>query len=604
MLYLQKQEFGDTAHVLEETGLGVASAWVFEEGMPGRVMPQWNQRRNIGLIVTGEVYPGKPATLSAAPEEHRCREIWGDFLLRYESEGVEALESLNGTFAGIILDLRQSKLILFNDRFGLQRLYFHQNASGFYFASEAKVLLSIFPELRELDARGLGEFISCGCVMQNRTVFPGISLLPAGSAWVFEQGRLIEKGNYFRSESWEQQPVLTLPEYYERLKETWARILPRYLPEGERAALSLTGGVDSRMILAWAKTAPGGLPCYTFGGRYRNCQDVSISQKIARQCGQPHHVLAIDGEFLNRFPPLAKQTIYLSDGTMDVTGTIDLFVQQAAREVAPIRVTGTNGGEILRHLLAFKPMPLDVEVLAPEFLEHFRAASLTYAQELNCHPLSFTAFKQAPWYMCSKFVVERSGLRLRMPYFDNDLVKLVFQAPPEAIASNDVSLRMIVDGNPALARFATDRGVAFSPMAGVDRAKNLFQEFLFKAEYAYDYGMPQWLARLDHAAAPLHLERLFLGRHKFHHFRIFYRDELAGYVRDVLLDPRSLNRPYLRRSAVEKAVEGHLKGNRNYTLEIHKLLTLELIHRELIERDWKSDAENAETRGALAIQNA
>jgi len=104
-------------------------------------------------------------------------------------------------------------------------------------------------------------------------------------------------------------------------------------------------------------------------------------------------------------------------------------------------------------------------------------------------------------------------------------------------------------------------------------------EFSFKAEYAYDYGMPQWLARIDHALSPFHLERLFLGRHKFCHFRVWYRDALSDYVREILLDPRTLSRPYIQRDALEKMVRHHLKGDGNYTTEIHRLLTLELIHR-------------------------
>ena len=113
-------------------------------------------------------------------------------------------------------------------------------------------------------------------------------------------------------------------------------------------------------------------------------------------------------------------------------------------------------------------------------------------------------------------------------------------------------------------------------------SRNLL-EFTFKAEYAYDYGMPQWLARIDHLFARLHLERLFLGRHKLFHFRIWYRDTLSQYVRQMLLDPETLSRPYLQRKGVEKVVEGHIKGNRNYTTEIHKLLTLELLHRLFVD---------------------
>jgi hypothetical protein len=47
----------------------------------------------------------------------------------------------------------------------------------------------------------------------------------------------------------------------------------------------------------------------------------------------------------------------------------------------------------------------------------------------------------------------------------------------------------------------------------------------------------------------------------------------------MLLDPRTLSRPYLEPKAVETIVHGHLDGGRNYTTEIHKLLTLELMQR-------------------------
>jgi asparagine synthase (glutamine-hydrolysing) len=106
---------------------------------------------------------------------------------------------------------------------------------------------------------------------------------------------------------------------------------------------------------------------------------------------------------------------------------------------------------------------------------------------------------------------------------------------------------------------------------------------LFKAEYAYDYGMPQWVARLDHIFAPLHLERIWLGRHKVFHFRVWYRDELAKYVREILLDRRSLARPYVVPGTVQQMVNAHLKGTGNYTTEIHRLMALELTHRLFID---------------------
>jgi asparagine synthase (glutamine-hydrolysing) len=96
-------------------------------------------------------------------------------------------------------------------------------------------------------------------------------------------------------------------------------------------------------------------------------------------------------------------------------------------------------------------------------------------------------------------------------------------------------------------------------------------------------GMPQWVAKVDHSVSSLKLERLFLGRHKVFHFRTWYRDALARYVREMLLDPLSLSRPYIERKRLEEVVRGHLKGDRNYTTEIHKVLTLEILHRLFLD---------------------
>src|ERR1700674_714640 len=171
-------------------------------------------------------------------------------------------------------------------------------------------------------------------------------------------------------------------------------------------------------------------------------------------------------------------------------------------------------------------------------------------------------------------MLEQTQISLRSPYLDNDLVRTVFRAPMSALSNSDVSLRLITDGDPALRKIRTDRGLAGNANSLSSAITRGILEFSFKAEYAYDYGMPQWVARIDHKFAPLHLERLFLGRHKFHHFRVYYRDELSSFVKEILLDPRTLNRPFLRKQVVEEMARGHTAGYANYTQQIHRLLTI------------------------------
>jgi hypothetical protein len=55
--------------------------------------------------------------------------------------------------------------------------------------------------------------------------------------------------------------------------------------------------------------------------------------------------------------------------------------------------------------------------------------------------------------------------------------------------------------------------------------------------------MPQVATRADHLVSLLHLGRLlFLGRHKYYHFRVWYRDALSRYAREMLLDEPTLAR--------------------------------------------------------------
>jgi asparagine synthase (glutamine-hydrolysing) len=51
----------------------------------------------------------------------------------------------------------------------------------------------------------------------------------------------------------------------------------------------------------------------------------------------------------------------------------------------------------------------------------------------------------------------------------------------------------------------------------------------------------------------------------------------------MLLDPRALARPYLKPRMLESIVSSHIRGERNYTTAIHKLLTAEILHRHFFD---------------------
>jgi asparagine synthase (glutamine-hydrolysing) len=567
---------------LSNEELGLSIAWLSGEG--SACPASWNETKDICLVFVGEDF-GEEAEivrLKACGHEFKSGDL--SYLVhRYEEDGLDFLRAINGWFCGVLIDLRELKAVLFNDRYGLRRLYYHDRGDTLYFSSEAKSLLKILPDLRRLDLSSLGEFFSCGCVLRNKSLFHGVSILPGGSKWEFTPGGRTKKKVYFAREEWESLPLLSHEDYYEKLKATFARVLPRYFRGGRAIGLSLTGGLDSRLIMAWATRLSERLPCYTFSGMYRDCADVRLARLVAETCQQPYQTIPVCGEFLSEFPALAEETVYVSDGTMDVSGSVELYVNRFARQIAPIRLTGNYGSEVLRGHIAFKPISLYQPLFHPDLLSRVREAAGTYASETEVSRQSFVLFKQVPWHHYARFSVEQSRLTVWTPYLDNDLTRLAYQAPIDDTANGWACMRLVADGNPELTRFGTDRALSWHPRPIVTKAHNLYQELTARAEYAFDYGMPQWLARLNRLLAPLRLESAFLGRHKFYHFRVWYRDTLSRYLRDILLDSRAIARPYLHSRSLERAVTSHLRGYGNYTLEIHRILTAELIQRLFIE---------------------
>lgn len=562
-----------------QESLGIYIGWVARQGSFADGMPVRNERGDVVLAFAGEEFPD-PGTISQLKSRgHEFATAGASYLPHLFEEDPTFPLSLNGKFHGLLADLRHGTALLFNDRYGMGRLYYHESKDAFYFAVEAKAIQAVRPELRRLDSRGVGEFIACGAVLENRTLFEGIEVLPQGSAWTFRNGSLEKKSFYFRPQQWEEQETLGAESFHKEFREAFKQNLPRYFGGQEPAAMSLTGGLDTRMIMAWQKSQPGALPCYTFGSMYRENHDVRVARQVAKACNQPFQVITAGQEFLSRFAHYAERAVYLTDGCVDVGRCPDLYLNEKARKIAPVRITGDYGGEVLRRVRTFKPVAQLPGLFSSEILPIIHQAEETLGELTRAHPLSFTVFKQASWDYRGVVALEETQLSICTPYLDNDLVRTVFRAPASALTGNETSLRLISDGNKDLLRIATDRGLAGERGRLSGAAHRAFLEFQFKAEYEYDMGMRQGVAQADHAFSAFHLERLFLGRHKVFHFRIWYRDTLARYVREILLDPLSLSRPHVEKKGLEAVVRGHLEGDRNYTNEIHKLLTLELIHR-------------------------
>ena len=551
------------AHFVPPMGV-YAGAVTFENLADGVFV---NETRNISLIFSGECFGESEA-------------VTGEKIIQlYENQGQKFVESLNGLFCGLLIDKQRRKTFLFNDRYGLQRVYFHDDGKDFYFASEAKALLRVLPQLREFEPESVADFLAFGCTLDWKTLFRGIEILPGGSILTFENGHC-RKEKYFSPEIWESRPRLSAQEFESSFQQTFKRILPRYFHSQSKVGVALTGGLDTRMIMACRPQNNGHTTCYTFSGNNGHTLDDKIAARVAAASHLEHNLLRLDNDFFSDFAAHADKAVFATDGAAGIINAHEIYFNRRARQLAPVRLTGNYGSEILRSMSTFKPVPLAPELLSPDW----RAKTASSARKLESSgvsPMVFAAFKEIPWNLYGNLAAGRSQLPFRTPYLDNELVALAFQAPDQIRKSSLPSFRLIRSGNAALSEIPTDRGFAGDNTGVKFFWRRVFAETTFRLDYYNSEGFPPLLAPFDRAFKMAASQFGLLGLHKFLRYKSWFKNELADYVRQSLTNPQTIANGFWSPAFLQRIANDHISGRKNYFLEINAVLTLETVQRLL-----------------------
>jgi asparagine synthase (glutamine-hydrolysing) len=557
--------------------MGIYASWVAHKNSLAARQPFFNERKDIALLLSGECFVDREMRASLRQKGHELGSAPGSWLVHlYEEEGDRFFEKLNGLFSGLLIDKRRQKAFLFNDRYGVERVYWHEAKDTTYFASEAKALLRILPELKTFDREGVAQFLTFGCTLEQRTLFRGVQLLPGASVWSFENGKC-QKRRYFSPETWESQSILPAESFGAEFQETFKRVLPRYFESESRIGISLTAGLDSRMIMACLPKGGEKRVCYTFSGQNQDTLDARLAGRVARICGLEHQVLRLGPDFFSNFASHTDRTVYVTDGCVGPLAAHEIYLNRQARQLAPVRVTGVFGGEILRGVSMFKPLRLSPGLLNPDLDQCLNCLAAGWTR--NCqHPVTFTAFREIPEKRFGTPAASRSQLSFRTPYLDNELVALAYRAPESLRASPLLPWSVVQNNRQALSYVPTDMGVVARGSGLATVPRRMLSKAVCKLDYLYAEELPHWLSPIDCLGSG---GRLF-GWHKFLHYRKWFRRELADYVAGVLKEAQTRRSPFWNSSFLETLAREHINGRRNYVHEIDAVLTLEAVDRLLL----------------------
>src|SRR5438552_3708897 len=109
-------------YVNEEIGL--YAGWTSHPGSIVESMPLMSHDKHVILVIVGEhfAHPSRPFSSDGNGTLNQGAK---DLLRLYEESESRLLSELNGWFSGLAITLSPQRITLFNDRYGMGRIYFY-----------------------------------------------------------------------------------------------------------------------------------------------------------------------------------------------------------------------------------------------------------------------------------------------------------------------------------------------------------------------------------------------------------------------------------------------------------------------------------------------
>ena len=264
----------------------------------------------VGAIVYGWVVGDRPTW-----RRYRAHDV----IATYLRGGTGGLRELDGGFVVALVDLRARRLLLLNDRMATIPVQMLAEGGRFAFAPEAKAIRGMLARPLRLQESGMVSFLAAGHALADETLFEGIRLLdPAQLVDVS-----LDDARVTQTSSWNlrfsPRRSLTEREAGDRLYDAFLECHRALLDEPQRVRLLLSGGVDSRTILATLSRA-GRPPEETISWGVRGdipSSDPVVAAALATQYGVPFRFVGYDAD---TFAEHAAEWAWISELAWDNLG--------------------------------------------------------------------------------------------------------------------------------------------------------------------------------------------------------------------------------------------------------------------------------------------
>ena len=264
----------------------------------GGDQPLRSEDGSITLICNGEIYNHKPlrADLEARGHVFATGSDCEVIVHLYEEYGTDCVRHLNGIFGFALWDSRRERLVAARDPFGVKPLYWSARGRQVGVASEIGALSAAGLGSADLDAIALDHFLAWRFVPAPRTLYAGISKLPAASLLVAEPDRPVRVSSYREAPG----PVIagaSADELTDALAARFVEAVERQMMSDVPYGCFLSGGIDSAGIAAaMASVDSDPVRSFTIGfpGHDSALDERAAAAESARVIGTRHADVAMN----------------------------------------------------------------------------------------------------------------------------------------------------------------------------------------------------------------------------------------------------------------------------------------------------------------------